>query len=423
MVDADGKIVAPAGMEKGYSITPMRILHVVTAFPRTPDDVITPWLVELLQRLRAAGHEVEVFTSAYKGAGDQVFAGIPVHRFRYFFRRWENLTHEETAPDRMRRSLLYRLMPFWFVSAGMIAIWRLARRRSYDVIHVHWPLPLALFGWAAQRARRARPTPIVTTFYGVELRWVKSALKPLKRFIAWAARRSARVVAISSYTAAELQELVDVPVDVIPYTAALPAPESRTRTAGGGGVPTVLFVGRLVERKGVTHLIEAVARLRERSLRLEVVGDGPERPRLEALAHSRGVADRVMFRGKISDAELRRAYAAADVFVLPSVLDARGDTEGLGVVLLEAMNYAVPVIASRIGGIVDIVADGETGLLVPPGDETALASALERVLSDPALARRLGEAGRERLAERFNWDAITARWDAVYRSLARSREG
>src|SRR5437773_1199672 len=167
----------------------MRILHVVTAFPRTSDDVIVPWLVELLKRLKAAGHEVEVFTSSYRGAPDQVFAGIPVHRFRYFPRRWENLTHEEAAPDRMKRSLLYRLMPACFVVAGMAAIWRLCRRTRYDVIHVHWPLPLALFGWAAQRARPAR---LVTTFYGVELRWVKGALPFLKGFLAWAARRSDR---------------------------------------------------------------------------------------------------------------------------------------------------------------------------------------------------------------------------------------
>lgn len=407
-------------MEKGYSIHPMRILHVVTAFPRTPDDVITPWLVELLQRLRKAGHEVEVFTSAYKGAKDQAFAGIPVHRFRYFFRRWENLTHEETAPDRMTRSLLYRLMPAAFVLAGMFAIWRLARRRHYDVIHVHWPFPLALFGWAAQRAR---PAPVVTTFYGVELRWVKTTLKPFKRFLRWAARRSARVTAISSYTAAELKELVDVPVDVIPYGAALPSPAARAAARSLDAPSTVLFVGRLVERKGVAHLIEALARLRQpSSTRLVVVGDGPERPRLEALARSRGLGDRVLFRGKVSDAELQRVYRDADVLVLPSVVDARGDTEGLGVVLLEAMNYGVPVIASRIGGIVDIVADGESGVLVPPGDAGALAAALERVLGDAGLARALGERGRERLVAQFGWDAIVRRWDAIYRAVAPSSE-
>jgi len=392
----------------------VRVLHVVTAFPRTEHDVITPWLVELLQRLRRAGHEVEVFTSAYKGAGDHVFAGIPVHRFRYFFRRWENLTHEETAPDRMRRSLLYRLMPVCFVLAGMIAIWRLCRRERYDVIHVHWPLPLALLGWAAQRARR---TPLVTTFYGVELRWVKTSLKPLKGFVAWAARRSDRVVAISSYTAAELRELVDVPVEVIPYTTALPSPRER-RAPRHAGPATVLFVGRLVERKGVAHLIEALARLDGVPARLVVIGDGAERPRLEALARERRVADRVEFRGKVSDAELQREYATADVFVLPSTLDARGDTEGLGVVLLEAMNYGVPVIASRVGGIPDIVVDGDSGVLVPPGDPDALARAIERLVRDSAYAERIGEGGRRRLATHFTWEAITARWDRVYRALA-----
>jgi len=392
----------------------MRILHVVTAFPRTSDDVIVPWLVELLKRLKAAGHEVEVFTSSYRGAPDQVFAGIPVHRFRYFPRRWENLTHEEAAPDRMKRSLLYRLMPACFVVAGMAAIWRLCRRTRYDVIHVHWPLPLALFGWAAQRARPAR---LVTTFYGVELRWVKGALPFLKGFLAWAARRSDHVVAISNYTAGELRELADVPIEIIPYTTSLPDVDSAPAERDGTG--PVLFVGRLVERKGVAHLIEAIARLGrgDEGARLEIVGDGPERPGLEALAGRLGVASRVVFRGKIPPDELQASYARAAVCVLPSVLDARGDTEGLGVVLLEAMNHGTPVIASRVGGIPDIVEDGVSGLLVPPGDADALAAALRRLRDDPVLARRLGEAGRRRLREQFSWPAIVRRWLDVYTGL------
>ncbi|PYO96184.1 MAG: hypothetical protein DMD60_11315 [Gemmatimonadetes bacterium] len=397
----------------------MRILHVVTAFPRTPDDVIVPWLVELLKRLQVAGHDVEVFTSSYRGAPDQVFAGIPVHRFRYFPRRWENLTHEEAAPDRMKRSWLYRLMPACFVGAGMAAIWRLCRRNRYDVIHVHWPLPLALFGWAAQCARPAR---LVTTFYGVELRWVKGALPFLKGFLAWAARRSDRVVAISNYTAGELRELADVSIEVIPYTTSLPevapAPAPTLSEARDGTGP-VLFVGRLVERKGVAHLLAAIARLAASGgrPRLEIVGDGPERPALEALAERLGVAGRVVFRGQIPPAELQASYARAAVCVLPSVLDARGDTEGLGVVLLEAMNHGTPVVASRVGGIPDIVEDGVSGLLVPPGDADALAAALQRLRDDPALARRLGEAGRHRLHAQFSWPAIVQRWLDLYTGL------
>lgn len=388
----------------------MRVLHITTAFPREPGDVITPWLVELLKRLRAAGVDCEVLTSAYKGSPDQTLEGIPVHRFRYFARRWENLTHEETAPDRMRKSVLYKLLPFFFVGAGMIAAWRLARRERYDIIHVHWPLPLAALGWAASRARRA---PTITLFYGVELRWVATGMRALRGFLRWAIRRSDAVVAISSYTAREVKALEPREVEVIPYTFELASPGARRHR--GDGRFEILFVGRLVERKGVVNLVDALARLpRELDARLVVIGDGPESERIRRRAAERDVGDRVDLRGRQPDAALREAYASADAFVLPAIVDARGDTEGLGVVLLEAMNFGVPVVASASGGIVDIVIDDETGLLVPPGDVAALASALERLGRDRELAARLGARGQRFVGERFSWSAIVARWISLY---------
>ncbi len=399
----------------------MRILHLVTAFPRDERDIIAPWLVELIKRQRAAGDDAHVFAPAYHGSGDHVFQGIPVHRFRYFFARWEALTHDESAADRMQRSLVYRLMPAPFVIAGMFAVWRLCRRERFDVIHVHWPVPLALWGWAGGAARRARRTPVVLTFYGIELRWVKRSLPFLKGFVRWICRWADRVVAISSETAREIRELVDVPVDVIPYTtpfAGNTAP--RALASGDGKRLTILFVGRLVELKGLAYLIEAAGRLGGRvPARIVAIGIGPERDRLEALARARKVD--VDFRNKVPDADLRQAFLTSDVLVLPSIIDARGDTEGLGVVLLDAMSYGIPAIASRVGGIPDIIEDGVSGLLVPPADPQALANAIERVAGDPALAKRLADAGRARLRTHFSWDVITRRWDAVYSAISASR--
>lgn len=395
----------------------MRTLHILAAFPRSREDVIVPWLVELLQRLRADGIECEVFTSAYRGGGNREYEGIPVHRFRYFFRSREDLTHDEAAPDRTRRSLLYRILPAFYLVGGSVAIWRLCRRRRYDVIHVHWPFPHALFGWIAQWAGGGA---LVTTFYGAELRWVKSSMPLFKWFLARAARRSDQVVAISSYTAREIAEIAAIPIEVIPYTIALP-PTNGTKAAPDGKGFRVLFVGRLVERKGVRHLLEAVASLPARVLpRLDVIGHGPELPALQALASRLGAAERVTFHGRVAEAELQRAYATASVLVLPSVVDHRGDTEGLGVVLLEAMNERVPVLASAVGGIIDIVQDGETGLLVPPGDPAALATALLRLADDPALAAALAERGYRHLQEQFSWDSIVERWEAIYRRVAGS---
>lgn len=399
----------------------MRILHVVTAFPRSTDDVIVPWLVELIKHLRAAGHDAQVLTSAYKGGGNTAFAGIPVHRFRYFPARWEDLTHDEAAPDRMRHSLRYRIMPALYVLCGLWAAWRLGRRQRFDVVHVHWPVPHALFGWAVRKASDAR---IVTSWYGAELRWVKGSLPWLRPFVRWALAASDQVVAISSHTAREIAEFSNVQARVIPYTigfAEAKADVARVPRDGFG----VLFVGRLVERKGVRHLIDAVQRMApERRARLVIIGDGPERERLEDQVRRAGLEDRVEVRGRVSDRELRQAYADSSVFVLPAIVDTRGDTEGLGVVLLEAMVYRIPVIASDLGGITDIVTHGETGLLVPPADATALAAALERLAADPVLTQRLGDAGHDLLRGRFSWPGIVAQWEACYAAaLSGARAG
>ena len=129
---------------------------------------------------------------------------------------------------------------------------------------------------------------------------------------------------------------------------------------------------------------------------------------------SLGLEDRVEMPGRVPEPQLHRAFARAHVLVLPSIVDARGDTEGLGVVLLEAMSYRLPVIASNVGGITDIVADGKTGLLVPPADPAALAGALERLATDTALAEQLAEAGRQYVEEHFSWPAILEEWQSCY---------
>jgi len=286
----------------------VRILHVVTAFPRTPEDVITPWLVELLRRLRAEGYAAEVFTSAYRGGGPDHFDGIPVHRFRYFFRRWENLTHDEAAPDRVRRSWLYRMMAVCYVAGGALAIWRLCRRHGYDVVHVHWALPHALFGWIARSACGAR---IVTTFYGVELRWTASSLRPLRWFLARAARTSDRVVAISRYTAEEVRRLGRADVEVIPYAVGLAGGASVPDSGPRSGSFTALFVGRLVQRKGVAILLEALSRMpADVPARAVVVGEGPELASLRAQAEELGVAARVTQTGRSSDRLVSATEAA-----------------------------------------------------------------------------------------------------------------
>jgi glycosyltransferase involved in cell wall biosynthesis len=302
----------------------------------------------------------------------------------------------------------------------MRAAWRLARRREFDIVHVHWPVPHALFGWAARRGGRGKPR-LVTLWYGIELRWVKSRLPWLKQFLKWALHTSDQVVAISSYTAREIAELVHVPVRVIPYglgfAESLPSAATRRPT---DSTFLILYVGNLIPRKGVRYLIDALHRLPATiPARLLILGEGADRAKLEAQVRALGLDGRVSMPGRVPEADLHRAFHEANVLVLPSIVDQRGDTEGLGVVLLEALSYRVPVIGSAIGGITDIIADGDTGLLVPPEDPAAIATALERIATDPAFAERLALSGSRRVRERFGWDAIIAAWQECYAAALR----
>ena len=390
----------------------------VTAFPRWEGDVITPWLFETLKRLQSQEIEVKVLTSSYKGLKSQVVSGIHVLRFRYFLKPWENLTHEEHAPDRMKKGILYKILPFFYLIFGSAAIIRAVRREPFDIVHVHWPFPHALFGYLA---KKAGGTKIVTTFYGVELRWVKTKMAFLKSFLRWGIGFSDKVTAISSYTAREVRELVpddEVAVEVIPYTITVTAKlnqESQAKPL----LPLVLYVGRLVERKGVEYLIRAFAEVvREVPSELVIVGKGPEDERLHQLTEELNLVQKVHFKGWVSQDELEQLYNQCNVFVLPAIIDSKGDTEGLGVVLLEAMSYMKPVVASNLGGITDIVKDRETGLLVNEKDPHGLSEAIKSLLSDPSLAASLGKRGYEHVQKQFSWEKILTQWTSLYGGLA-----
>jgi glycosyltransferase involved in cell wall biosynthesis len=220
------------------------------------------------------------------------------------------------------------------------------------------------------------------------------------------ARRAHRFVALSREGVAEAMRF-GIPrerVALIPNAALLPGPRPGSRDDARAGV---LFVGALHRRKGVDTLLEAFARIPPRST-LCLVGDGPERAALEARARTLGIADRVRFLGEVPDPS--PWYAAARVFVLPSW------AEGLSNALLEAMSAGLPVIATRIGGNVDVVEDGITGLLVEPGRAAELAAALERLLRDDGLAQQLGAGARAAVRAEHTLERAAERYVQLYRA-------
>src|SRR5213593_2726304 len=175
-----------------------------------------------------------------------------------------------------------------------------------------------------------------------------------------------------------------------------------------GGAHWLVTVARLERHKGIDTVIEALPAILDRTpdVRYAVAGIGPDRERLEKLAHKRGLGDRVRFLGGVSDQDLPAFYNLASVYVGASRRAERLGIEGFGISLVEASACGLPVVAGNSGGIPDAVRDGETGILVPPEDPAALAAAICRLLTDRELATHLGQNGRRAVETHFNWDRV-----------------
>lgn len=362
--------------------------------------------------------EVEVLAPSYRALRTQVVDGVRVHRFRYAPGAWETLTHDQTAPDRVRERPLFLALVPSYVAAGTLAATRLARSGRFDVIHAFWPIPHGLIGLIASRASGV---PLISTFFGVELSWLNGQMRVLRPIARQIIRGSDAVTVISRHTASAVTRLAgDVDLHRIPFGATVDVPAAIAAERPVKGSYRVLFVGRLVARKGVDILLEAAALLAtRRDIIVTIVGDGPERSALEARARGLGISDSVIFAGFVPEGELSDYFTATDAFVLPAVKDSKGDVEGLGVVLIEALAHGKPVIASDSGGIRDIVSNETTGLLVESGNAARLAEAIETYIERPEYARKLATAGREHVARVFSWVGITDSLAKLYRSVSR----
>ena len=399
----------------------MKVLFIVTAYPRHEGDIITPWMGETISRLREAGTDVEVLAPSYKGGGATRIDGVKVHRFRYAPSRMETLTHDMPAVERIKRSPAFAALLPSYIAAGSQAAAKVAREGRFDVVHAFWPIPHGIFGVAARNASSAA---LVSTFFSAELMWqgpLRTAFAPILRRII---RNSDAITVISSYTRERLHEYVaGVDTVTIPFGAAAKNQGSITPSHRSATDPfELLFVGRLVKRKGVNILLNAVKVLEsDERLHLRIVGGGPELGELQQLATALGITDKVTFDGVVTNERIAELFRQCDALVLPAVVTETGDTEGLGVVLIEAMGYGKPVIASAAGGIVDIVKDNDTGLLVPPGDVPALASAIRRAMDDPDEMTRLAARGTTFADQAFGWPAIVGQLMSVYESAVKRR--
>jgi N-acetyl-alpha-D-glucosaminyl L-malate synthase BshA len=350
---------------------------------------------EIATSLAARGHTVHVFSDEVPGRLDPARP---------------NLTFHQVAP-RAYPPLTHTLYPFALTSK----IVEVSRQRPLDLIHAHYALPHAASAYLA-RALLAAEAPhaapkLVTTLHGTDITLVGSdaSFLPLTRFSILA---SDAVTTPSAWLATATHEKLDVPndfaIEVVPNFVDTDRFAPTTATARPA--PTLVHVSNFRPLKRVEDVVEIFAQVRAgRPARLRLVGDGPERPRIEARIAALGLAAEVELLGERID--LPAVLRDAALFLLPS------QTESFGLAALEAMACGLPVIASAVGGLPEVVADGETGYLRPVGDVGAMAACAGRLLDDEPLRRQMATAARRRAETQFRVEPAVDRYLAVYRRL------
>lgn len=396
-----------------------------SAFPRWKTDPSPSFVYDLSLRLKKSGADVVVLAPHAPGSRRfEVIGGMRVYRFRYFFpSSLERLCYGAGILPNMKASFIARLQLPFLLTSELVSLLRVCIKEKPGVIHAHWILPQ---GFAAAIASRLTGIPVVMTAHAGD---VFPLNKPLFRILSRFALSSASAVTVNSaFTKNAVARLTKKPIGIIPMgvdlrlfssASKLASSEVRKKLGIWRNGKVLLFVGRLVEKKGVSYLISAMPSVVHKfpDCKLVIVGDGIEKKSLMQQVVSLGLSKNVIFTGSVQNSELPAYYRASDVFILPSIVAKGGDTEGLGVVLLEAIAAGIPVIASNVGGIPDIVINQRTGILVDQKDAGQLSAAIEKLLGSHQLARNLSRSARAHVVKNFSWDSASRSFWQVFKSL------
>lgn len=404
----------------------LRVAYIMSRFPKLTETFVMNEIVAMKREVQA----VEIYP-LIKERGDVVhdtaaqladeayytpFLSLKIARENIRAMRRQGPVYRRTLRDLVRETRGNRR----FLLAGLAlypkAVYLAARfkERGIDHIHAHFATHPAT---AAFIISRFTGIPYSFTGHG-------SDLHRFQDMLCLKVQEAAFVVAISQYNrqfiidhcgpqAGEKIRVIHCGVDLQEFSAdsgqngsspSAPSPQAPPPPQQAAQRPVILCIGTLHEVKGQRYLLEALALLKEDGLLVQghFVGDGPDRAMLETLAQQLGIGDQITFFGPRSRRQVVAHLQEATMLVTPSVPSSDGRREGIPVVLIEAMASGVPVVASRLSGIPELVRDGQTGLLADAGDAQQIAAAVRRFVDDPALARRLSEQARAYVDQAFN---------------------
>jgi glycosyltransferase involved in cell wall biosynthesis len=390
------------------------LLVLASTYPRWPDDPEPGFVHELCRRLTADFDVIALVPDSPGAQPSGVLDGVEVIRYRYAPRAMQTLVNNGGIATNLKRSAWKWLLVPAFVAGQHLAARRVVKKRQVDVIHAHWLIPQGLI---ARMLLRSQDIPYLVTSHGGDLFGFRgSALNWLKQIVA---SSSASMTVVSHAMREESVRLGLSPpqLSVLPMGVDLrerfvPDPACQREE------DSLLFVGRLVPKKGLCHLLDAMpAVLSSRpSATLTIAGFGPEEEPLRKQARQLSIEGSVRFKGAVTQPELPDIYRRASLFVAPFIRDASGNQEGLPVVLMEAIGCGCPAVVGNVAGIHDLLGDHADAISVDPRDSQALARAILNALEHPHEARQRADAMRQAAVSKVDWQVIAESYAARLRA-------
>jgi len=361
------------------------------------------------------GVDIKTVTPSTHGAKNtEKIDGILIKRFRYLPKSFE---FKYAIADELRKSKTGIFKIAIMVMIFFIYTINQCLKERPDFLHGHWAFP---GGYVSYLISKIFKIPYLVTIHGGEISLLKK-FNFIRKPVIKALNKSRAVVANSSYVARELETLgvspqkikiIRVPISKFGKPDPKEILEFR-RSYAENGDKIILFVGRLVELKGVRYLIESIKKIESEDIFLIIVGDGPLRYELEELAKQLNLHKKITFTGWATRHEVSKFYDISDVFVCPSIVDSNGATEGLGLVIPEAMAHGIPVIGSNVGGIPDTIKDGMNGILVEPKNSSEIAEAIQLILKDESFSHTIIQNSKKTVEE-FSSQKIALEYYKLY---------
>ena len=392
----------------------MKIGVITSAYPEYEDDPHGIFVHRLMKEIVKHGHEVRILAPYAGGKTKYNLEGVNIERFNYFYpKRFQRLAGMAGMIDNVKEGVLVKSQVLTFLFFNVIH--SLRKFRDMDIVHVQWPIPNGL---GALFLKKLYGIPYINTIHGEEVYLSKRyhtvfALK-------WIVNNAKKTITNSSATKDSCLEagLKGDNIQVIPFGVDTNF-FKPLKLLKNENVFQILSVGYLIERKGFEYLIRGTKEVLKKydNVKLKIIGSGPLEGKLKNIINELELENEVEIIKNVSDEELLHLYNSSDLFVLPSIIDSEGNTEGLGVVLLEAMACGIPVIASNVGGITDIIINNETGLLINQKDSQDIARKIIFTIENKPEMKKIVKNGLNTVELNFSWERVVESYQDCYKSV------